>query len=98
MDKKQREVLESEKFKSLVKKKWTVSYVLLAILFIVYYGYICIIAWNKEFLAVKLGQYANMGLILGPLVIVISWILTAYYVWWANNIYDKEVDELKKML
>lgn len=98
MDKKQKEVLESERFKSLVRRKWVVSYVLLALLFIVYYGYIFIIAGNKAALTVKIGEYTNVGLILGPLVIIISWGLTAFYVWWANNSYDKEVEELKKML
>lgn len=98
MDKKAREVLESQKFKSLVAKKWTISYVLLALLFVVYYGYIFLIALNKSVLAVKVGQYTNVGLVLGVLVIVAAWILTAYYVWWANNTYDKEVEELKKML
>jgi len=98
MDKKAREVLESEKFKALVAKKWTISYVLLALLFIVYYGYIFLIAANKAALAVKVGVYTNIGLILGVLVIVAAWILTAFYVWWANNTYDKEVEELKKML
>lgn len=98
MDKKAKEVLESQKFKSLVVKKWTVSYVLLALLFIVYYGYIFLIAANKAALAIKVGQYTNLGLILGVLVIFAAWLLTAYYVWWANNSYDKEVEELKKML
>ncbi|MEF3254814.1 MAG: DUF485 domain-containing protein [Deferribacterales bacterium] len=98
MDKKQKEVLESERFKTLVRRKWTISYVLLFLLFLVYYGYILIIAANKEFLSIKLGQYTNLGLILGPIVIIAAWLLTAIYVWWANNRYDKEVEELKKML
>lgn len=98
MDKKQKEVLESERFKSLVRRKWTISYVLLFLLFLVYYGYILIIAANKELLSIKLGQYTNLGLILGPIVIIAAWLLTAIYVWWANNRYDKEVEELKKML
>ncbi len=98
MDKKTREVLESQKFKSLVAKKWTISYILLVLLFIVYYGYIFLIAANKAALAVKVGEYTNVGIILGVLVIVAAWVLTAIYVWWANNTYDKEVDELKKML
>ncbi|MCX8084533.1 MAG: DUF485 domain-containing protein [Calditerrivibrio sp.] len=98
MDKKQKEVLESERFKSLVRKKWTVSYILLFLLFFIYYGYIFLIASNKAALAVKIGVYTNVGIILGVLVIVGAWLLTAYYVWWANNTYDKEVEELKKML
>jgi uncharacterized membrane protein (DUF485 family) len=46
----------------------------------------------------KVGVYTNYGIILGVLVIVLSWALTGIYVIWANNVYDKEVDAIKKEL
>jgi len=30
------------------------------------------------------------------IVIVSSWLLTWFYVWWANNHYDARLDELKR--
>jgi len=92
------DIVNSPKFKSLVTTRWTVSFILTALLFVVYYGYILLIAYNKEFLAEKVGVYTNYGIILGVLVIVLAWILTFIYVIWANFSYDKKVEELKKEL
>lgn len=89
-----REMLESQEFRSLVSRRWTVSIVLLACLFILYYGYILLIAFNKPFLAQKIGEYTTLGIPLGVAVIVGSWVLTAIYVVWANG-HDVEVARLK---
>jgi uncharacterized membrane protein (DUF485 family) len=56
------------------------------------------VGYGKTFLGVKVGVYTNYGIILGVLVIVLSWALTLVYVIWANNVYDKEVDAIKKDL
>lgn len=98
MAKTAREIVQSERFKSLMRKRWTVSAILTIILFVIYYGYILIVGYGKTFLGVKVGVYTNYGIILGVLVIVLSWALTLVYVIWANNVYDKEVDAIKKEL
>jgi uncharacterized membrane protein (DUF485 family) len=98
MAKTAREIVQSERFKSLMRKRWTVSAILTIILFVIYYGYILIVGYGKTFLGVKVGVYTNYGIILGVLVIVLSWALTLVYVIWANNVYDKEVDAIKKDL
>jgi uncharacterized membrane protein (DUF485 family) len=90
------EIVNSPKFKKLVVTRWSVSFVLTFLLFVVYYGYILLIAYNKEFLAEKVGVYTNYGILLGVLVIVLAWVLTFIYVLWANFSYDKRVEELKK--
>jgi uncharacterized membrane protein (DUF485 family) len=90
------EIVNSPKFKKLVATRWSVSFILTFLLFVVYYGYILLIAYNKEFLAEKVGVYTNYGIIFGVLVIVLAWILTFIYVIWANFSYDKRVEELKK--
>jgi uncharacterized membrane protein (DUF485 family) len=98
MAKTAKEIVQSERFKSLMRKRWTVSSILTIILFVIYYGYILIVGYGKTFLGVKVGVYTNYGIILGVLVIVLSWALTLVYVIWANNVYDKEVDAIKKDL
>jgi len=90
------EIVNSPKFKKLVVTRWSVSFLLTFLLFVVYYGYILLIAYNKEFLAEKVGVYTNYGILLGVLVIVLAWVLTFIYVLWANFSYDKRVEELKK--
>ncbi len=88
-------LLSSDRFKKLVRVRWTVSITLLTLLFILYYGYILIVAEGKEFLVQKIGVHTNYGIVLGIGTIVGAWILTIIYVVWANTIYDKEVKGIK---
>ncbi len=89
------ELIESPDFKHLVSRRWTVSLILLALLFVSYYGYILLIAANKEFVSQKVGEVTTLAIPLGIASIVAAWILTAYYVMWANKSYDPEVERLK---
>jgi uncharacterized membrane protein (DUF485 family) len=89
------EMLRSKEFRGLVRRKWTVAALLSACLFALYYGYILLIAVDKDFLARKVGEHTTLGILLGAAVIVLSWVLTAVYVLWANGWYDRTVGELK---
>ncbi len=88
------EMLASEEFRGLVRRKWTVSVLLTVCLFVVYYGYILLIAVDKAFLARKIGAYTTLGIPFGVAVIVLSWVLTAVYVLWANGSHDAAVKDL----
>lgn len=92
------EVIESKEFKRLVSTRWTVSLVLLALLFVSYYGYILLIATDKAFVSQKIGEVTTLAIPLGIASIVIAWLLTAFYVMWANAKYDPEVERLKREL
>ena len=92
------EIIESEEFKHLVARRWRVSLILLALLFISYYGYILLIAANKAFVAQKIGEVTTLAIPLGVGAIVIAWVLTAFYVAWANKSYDPEVERIKGQL
>lgn len=92
------EITQSERFKTLIRKRWTVSVVLLMALFAIYYGFILTVAFGKEFLAQKVGVYTNFGILFGIGAIILAWALTLIYVVWANNAYDKEVDEIRSEL
>ena len=94
MAKSTHEMLESPDFKRLVRGKWTISIVLTIVLFIVYYGYILLIAADKTFLAQKIGEYTTLGIPIGVGVIVAAWVLTFIYVSWANRVHDVEVSRL----
>ena len=94
-----KELLESTDFKALVSRRWTVSFTLLALLFVSYYGYIIVVATAKEFVSQKLGDGATtVAIPLGVAAIVIAFVLTAFYVSWANKSYDPEVERLKGKL
>jgi uncharacterized membrane protein (DUF485 family) len=92
------EIIESPEFKRLVSRRWRVSAILLALLFVSYYGYILLVATNKEFVSQKIGEVTTLAIPLGIAAIVIAWVLTAVYVAWANRSYDPEVERLKSEL
>jgi uncharacterized membrane protein (DUF485 family) len=90
-------LLESPEFKHLVARRWRASAILTAVLFVIYYGFILLVATNKPLLATRLGS-GTLGILLGVLVIVLSWVITAAYVVWANRHYDPEVRRLRERL
>lgn len=98
MSKTAHEIVTSDRFKALVRKRWSVSITLTILLFVSYYGYILVIAYGKEFLSQKVGEFVNWGIIFGVACILFAWLLTLIYVLWANNVYDKEVDSIKQTM
>jgi uncharacterized membrane protein (DUF485 family) len=93
-----REMLDSPAFRRMVVRRWQISIALLIALFVIYYGYILLVALNKPVMAMKIGAVTTLGIPLGVAVIVLSWILTAVYVSWANTVYDNEVKRLRELL
>ena len=90
MEKSAREMLDSAEFRGVVRRRWRVSLALTAVLFVVYYGYILLIAFDKEWLGTKLGtdMTTSIGIPLGVGVIVVTIILTNIYVRRANTKFD----------
>ena len=93
-----REILESDKFKALVRKRMSVSLTLTFIMLVVYFGFILTIAFNKEILAQKIGEHMTLGLPIGIGIIIFAWLLTGIYTRWANGSYDKSVRELRNSI
>ena len=98
MEKSAREMLDSREFRDLVRRRWRVSIALTAALFVVYYGYILLIAADKPLVARRIGEVTTLGIPLGVAVILLSWALTAAYVLWANRVVDPEVARLRDRL
>ncbi|MFH1195252.1 MAG: DUF485 domain-containing protein [bacterium] len=90
-----REIIESEKFKNLVKKRLKFSITLTILMLFVYFGFILSIAFFKEFLSIKIGEHMTLGLPIGLGIIIFAWIITGVYTRWANQKYDKSVRELR---
>jgi uncharacterized membrane protein (DUF485 family) len=95
MDPTARRVLESPEFARLIRRRWTVSLVLTACLFVLYYGFILLVGLNKALLATRVGEVTTLGIPLGMAVIVGAWVLTALYVVWANRRWDAEARRLR---
>lgn len=93
-----KELLDSDDFRGLVIRRWRLSLLLTLALFVLYYGYILLVAIDREFLATRVGDAATLGIVLGAAVIILSWVLTAAYVIWANRRYDPEVRRLRELI
>lgn len=85
-------------FKSLVRRKWKVSLFLTFVMLVIYFGFILLIAFDKPFLARPIAPNITLGLPIGIGILIVAWILTGIYIFWANKNYDKQVDELKKKI
>jgi uncharacterized membrane protein (DUF485 family) len=93
---KARALLGSSELRRLIGRRWLVSMALTVVLFVVYYGYILLVALEKPFMARRLGEgVTTIGIPIGVAVILLSWVLTAIYVAWANTRYDAEVRRLR---
>lgn len=57
-----------------------------------YFGFILLIAYAKPLMGRKIAPGLSLGILLGALVIVGSWLSTWIYVRWANTHYDAELD------
>jgi uncharacterized membrane protein (DUF485 family) len=93
-----RELLESKDFRHLVTRRWRVALLLTSALFVVYYGFILLVATQRGLLATRVGEVTTLGIVLGVAVLVLAWVLTATYVVWANRNYDPEVQRLRDRL
>ncbi len=84
------------KYKELVSKRTSLGIKLGAFVLIMFYGYILVIAFNKEVLATKIGE--NMTTIAFPIalaILVLSFITTLIYVNKANNEFENLTDDIK---
>jgi len=77
--------------RALARARGRIAIALTATMMVVYFGFIALIAFNPALLARKIGDGLSLGILLGALVIVASWLLTWIYVRWANAHYDTAI-------
>ncbi|MGC9007066.1 MAG: DUF485 domain-containing protein [Sulfurihydrogenibium sp.] len=84
-------------FQKLVSKRNSVMITLTVIELIIYFGFILLVAFNKQFLAQKLGEgVITIGIPIGIGVIVLSFLLTGVYVYIANKDFDELTEKIKQ--
>lgn len=73
----------------LVTTRSKYSWTLAVLMLVVYYGYILLIAFNKELLSAKIGAgVMTWGIPIGLFVIVFTVVITGIYVRRANSEFD----------
>ncbi len=83
------------KYQELRSKRNRIGWLLAALMMLVYYGYIALIAFNKEFLAQPIGSgVTTIGIPIGIGVIIFTIFITGLYVRRANSEFDRLTAEI----
>ena len=83
------------KYQELRRKRNSFGWLLTALMMVVYYGYIALIAFNKPFLARPLGSgVTTIGIPIALGVIIFTVVITGIYVRRANDEYDRLTAEI----
>ena len=91
-------IRNNPKFHQLVSTRSRFAWTLSAVVIILYYGFMAIVAFNPAWLAQALGEgrIATIGWPIAASLMVLFWILTGLYVVRANGKFDAVNAELIK--
>lgn len=93
---KKEDILNDPDFLSLSSQKNSISIILTILELVLYFGFIALIAFNKPFLGTKISGAITIGIPIAVGTILLSWVLTGIYIWWANSKYDVLVKKVKE--
>ncbi len=97
-----KKIMANPRYQRLVEKRSRYSWFMTALMLIVYYGFILLIAFNKPFLSQKIseGNAVTLGIPIGLGVIFFTIIITGIYVRRANSEFDEDtraiIEEVNK--
>ena len=81
--------------RALANQRWRISLWLTGAMMFVYFGFILLVAFNKELMGKTLIPGLSIGILLGALTIVTAWVLIYIYVRWTNDNYDNQLEDLR---
>lgn len=80
---------------ALAKKRLTVALLLSSVMVLIYFGFMGLFAFDKPLLGTILAPGLSLCIVLGPLVIISSFLLCLIYVLWANRVFDPGIRDLR---
>ena len=90
-------ILNDPNYQALKARRTRFGWSLTIAMLVVYYGFILLVAFDKPFLATRLGAgVMTIGMPIGLAVIVFTIIITAIYVRRANSEYDTLTELIAK--
>ena len=94
----EKKIISSKDFKSLVKRKSFVSWLLLAVTLLTYFSFILVIAFFPEVLGIKISDESNItiGIPIGVSIILLAFVTTGIYVFIANKEFDQTEKKILK--
>ena len=91
-------IQRNPKYAELRSKRNRLGVVLTVLMLLVYYGYVALIAFDKEFLAQPLNStgVTTLGIPIALFVIVFTVAITLFYIRRANNEFDQLTQQILK--
>ncbi len=84
----------TQSLSDVARQRWRIGASLSALMVVIYFGFILLLAFNKDAVSVEIVPGLSVGILLGALVIVATWGVTWLYVRWANTHLDAQVTRL----
>ena len=94
----EKKIINSKDFKSLVKRKSFICWLLSAITLLTYFSFILVIAFFPEVLGIKISDESNItiGIPIGVSIILLAFVTTGIYVFIANKEFDQTEKKILK--
>lgn len=88
--------MSDTRLRALAARRTRLAITLTVVMIVLYFGFILLIAFDKSLMGGLVAPGLSLGILLGALLIVVSWLLTWVYVRWANTHYDRELSEISR--
>ena len=94
----EKNIIRSEDFKSLIKRKSFISWLLSAVTLLTYFFFILLVAFFPEVLGLKISDKSiiTIGIPIGVSIILLAFISTGIYVFIANREFDQTEKRILK--
>ena len=80
----------------LAAKRMRMAGILTVLLLVVYFGFVLLMAVAKDARGELVWSGFSWGMLLGVIVILVTFAVTIVYVSWANRVYQPELNRLKE--
>ena len=87
-------VAQTARYRELVRERSRFSWSLTIVMLVIFFGYILLIAFAPQILALRISRITTLGIPIGIGVIVSGIVLTGIYVHRANSRFDPMIREI----
>lgn len=84
------------RLRELAAARRRIALLLTGAVVLLYFGFIGLVAYDKPLLGRVVVPGLSLGILLGSVVILASWLLTLVYIRWANRHYDTALRDLER--
>lgn len=89
-------IQRSERFQSLKRRHRSFVFPVLALALLWYFAYVLLAGYAPDFMAIPVFVLVNVGLLIGLGQVATTFIVTMWYVWYANKRLDPIAEEIRE--